>query len=200
MAFTDLATVKAALGIPTADTSKDARLAIWIAAANATVLGVFGLTATDETEYTDRITVDDDTTERLWLRRFPVLSVTSLLDGGETLTEGTDFFVDKDLGLLCKLGLASFFHVGRLDLVCVYRAGWAAVPADLASAATLIAIEWYNLAPKAGLESERIGQYGYTIAATQSSVAGAGAGAFGIPVAAEMILAQYRRPTVVWPN
>jgi hypothetical protein len=186
---TSLAAVKALLGIPASDTSKDAMLTILVDAANRTVLDVFGLTSAAVTSYTDRIDVDDDSTAILLTRRWPLVAVTSVTEQGAVLASSK--YSSNELGAIKLLTTGRFWAYGRESVVVVYTAGWSSVPADLAYAAGLIAAFGFNTAPKVGLQSERIGQYSYTLGSDSS--ASSGTGGFGIPPEAERILASWRR-------
>lgn len=193
--FTTLAAVKAALGILATDTTRDLAITQIVQAANKTVLNIFGLTTSEITTYTDYIEVDDETTPSLFTRRWPVVSMTSVTEAGSVLAS-TEYRV-RDFGEVKLLGSGRFWACGRESVVLVYTAGWSVVPDDLVWAATLIALHAFNTAPKAGLKSEKIGQYAYDLGGASIAGADGGGGGFGIPPEAERILAEYRRPFVV---
>lgn len=197
MAFVTLAEAKAALGIPTSETSRDVALTAAVAAANAALLGIFGLTSDAVTAYEDELDVDDESTTSIWLSRWPVVEVTSITDDGETIDVA-------DVKLWGEMGNISFrarptrsrrYWTQGVGTVAVsYTAGWSTVPDALKTAGLVIALHSFNTAPKAGLRAERIGAYSYELGG--ASVAGGqdGGGGFGIPPEAERILASYRRP------
>ncbi|MBU6287605.1 MAG: hypothetical protein KGS10_05530 [Chloroflexi bacterium] len=203
MSFTDLTTLKGMLGIPAADTSRDVYLQLLVDMADQVVLDVFGLSSTAVTSYTDKIDILDDDLDTVWTSRWPVVAVTSYVEDGDALVEGTDFSVSPTgaLKLLDEYStpppaprLTRFYSVGREVLVVTYTAGWTgAPPADLRYAATLIAAYAFNTAQRAGLGGERIGQYSYTLAGGATGSGSGGPGGFGIPPEAERILASYRR-------
>lgn len=187
----DLATLKGMLGIPLTDTTRDTFLTMLVNFANKSILDVFNLTSAAVTSYTDRIDVDDDTTPALWTRRWPLVAVTSVTEA--TVLLDSTVYRGTEEGLIKLLGWNRYFSCGRDAVVVVYTAGWASNPADLVYAAGLIAVHGFNTAPRAGLQSEKIGQYSYQLGG--ASVAGGqdGGGGFGIPPEAERILASYKR-------
>lgn len=203
MAFTSVATLKAYIGIPSADTSRDVYLAALVDFANAELCAFFGLTTDAPTTYVDRIDVADSVdveTWQLWTRRYPVISITSVAEGSATLTSGTDYSLALDFGLVKRLGDLSAWSLGREEVVVTYVAGFATVPGDLAHAAALIAVQAYNTAARSGLRSETIGQYKYELGGASVAGGAGGGGGFGIPPEAERVLAKWRRPFVATPN
>jgi hypothetical protein len=189
--FTTLTAIKAVLGIPATDTTRDTLLQLLAQAANKSILDVFGLTSSEITSYTDYVEVDDDTTPVLFTRRWPVVSVTSITEAGAVLA-ASEYRV-RDDGEIKLRGSGRFWACGRDSVQIVYTAGWSIVPDDLVWAATLIAVHAFNTAPKAGLQSERIGQYAYELGGASVAGGEGGGGGFGIPPEAERILANYRR-------
>lgn len=188
--FVTLATLKAFLGIPVADTTRDAMLQVLVDAANQQILDILNLSSTTVTAYQDRIDVDDESTPILMTRRWPVVAVSQVTENG-TVVDPTTYSVNE-LGALKILG-TRFWGYGREAVVVDYTAGWAgSPPADLAYAAMLIAAFGSNTAGKAGLDSETIGQYSYRMGGGASGGSG-GSGGFGIPPEAERILASWRR-------
>lgn len=202
MGFTDLATLKGMLNIPTSDTSRDSYLTMLVNAANKQILDVFQLDSTDPTAYTDKVSFDDDSTPAFFTQRWPVLAVATVTELGTVVQSSQYSF--NDLGLILRLTgflganrywRGAFWQSGRESVVIDYTAGWATgtIPADLIYAATLMAAYSFNTAPKAGLSSEQIGQYSYQLGAgAVGSGSGAGGG-YGIPPEAERILANYAR-------
>lgn len=185
-----LASLKAVLGIPTADTTRDVALQLIVDATNARVLAELGLTSVSVTAYEDRIDVDDDTTAILLLRRIPLVAITQVTEFGVVLDPSL-YRADLEAGAVRLLG-HRFWGCGRDSVVVSYTAGWSGSPdAGLAYAAMLIAVFAANTASRAGLDSETIGQYSYRLSGGAS--ASAGEGGFGIPPEAERILASWRR-------
>lgn len=192
MAFCSLATLKEMLGIPAADTSRDAFLTLLCGAADRQVLAILGLTSTASTTYVDKIDIDDEQTEAIFTRSWPVIAMTSVVEAGSTLA-ASEYSV-TDYGLVKRLTDGWYWAHGRESIVLTYTAGWTGSPPDdLVYAATLIAAHSFNTGPRSGLRAERIGQYSYELGG--ASVAGGtdGGGGFGIPPEAERILASWRR-------
>jgi hypothetical protein len=200
MPFCSLSDLKSILRIPAGDTSRNTELQLYVDAANAHLYGIFGISDSGPTSYTDRITVREDDVSDVWTRRWPVISVSSVTCAGVALS-ATAHTV-SDTGLIQLLGQFSIFPVGVESVVVTYSAGFSPgdpALAELRLAALQIAAFNANTSPKIGLGGERIGQYSYT---QGSSAAGGnlGEGAFGIPPAAERALAKWTRGMQVWPN
>jgi len=72
------------------------------------------------------------------LSRWPVVTLTSLTENGEALTEGTDFRVDYKSGQVLRLGVDATFVVPwqALPIVVTYSAGYATIPLDVQDAVT----------------------------------------------------------------
>lgn len=127
---------------------------------------------------------------RVWLRQRPVIEVTSVSADGYALdnTSGDAWTLDPDTGeLLWGNGFddprfAPRFARGSRNIEVVYSAGFDPIPEAVATAAILTA-KW--LADRTGasgaFQSERIGDYSYTLA-TQAGL---------LPDAAEVMLASY---------
>lgn len=188
--FTTVANLKALLGIPTSDTTQDTLLTLLVAAANRVVLDIFGLTSAASTAYTDKIDIDDSSTAIVMTRKYPLISVTSVTELGEALA-ATEYSSNEH-GAVKLLGDLRYWAYGRESVVIVYEAGWTTVPDDLVYATTLIAAYGYNTAARAGLASEKIGQYSYELSSGAGANIGA-SGGFGIPPEAERILSSWRR-------
>lgn len=193
-AFLELTTLKALMRIPTADTTRDVELQIYVDAANAHLYQLFGgLTAATVTSYTDRLTVDDWNTNALWTRRWPVLSSPAAAVVSAGATVDTSLYRLDDLGLLRLLEGGNFWPFGIDQVVVTYSAGFATTDpalAELKMAAAHIAIYQANTFSHAGLRRESIGEYEYE-QNDGASGGGDGSGGFGIPTVAERILANW---------
>jgi hypothetical protein len=199
--FTDLATVKAALGIT--GTESDVVLQAIVDGANAEMLRFFYLTDCGPTQYTSAYDVVDDV-GGIWLQQYPVISVDSVSVDG-TVQDAATYYLDSRVGdfghLRRKFGgsisAPACWPVGPRVVSVTHTAGWAGgtPPADLQRAATLLAIYDWNTGVKQGFQSERIGQYSYTLGSAASVGQGfGGAGAGGYPAPVARILAGYKRP------
>lgn len=204
MAFLDLATLKLRLRIPTADTSQDALLTGLVDSVNNEMLGLFYLDDCPTQSYTVKYDILDPV-PGFWLRQYPVRSITTVTVDG-TLQDADTYYLDERpdtvMGSLRrKRGGAtagfSDWPTGPQVVEVVHTAGWAGgvVDAALTGAAVAIAVWLYNVEPKTGLESERIGQYAYKLASASS---GMGASAGGMPAGAARVLAQWKRPFAEW--
>ena len=205
--FTTLAKVKEELRIPAADTTHDARLTTIVAGVNAYFFGLFQLTDTDPTSYTETYDVLDFGTEGFWLVQYPVVLATGVtevkFDG--TVQDADTYYLGRPrpMGLLCfktSAGAPFSLPCGRQHIEVTHTAGWAAGDEHLVAlcgAATILAAYRFNTGgSKLGLDSEKIGQYSYKLAA---GVAGAGVGAGGsgrgyLPPDVSLILGGLIRP------
>jgi hypothetical protein len=124
-------------------------------------------------------THDGKNLPRLWLRRPPIDSVTSVTINGEALdnTNSDAWGFNAETGELWRgqgrddLRYATTFPAGRQNVVVEYTGGYAAVPGDVVEA-TLLAIKalYDRRAASGTYSSEKIGDYSYTL----NTAAGAG--------------------------
>lgn len=194
MSFTTRDRVKLALGIPSADTTHDAYIDDLVEEANAQLLAVFQLSQCDPLQYTRTYDIHDSSTEAFWLTPHPVVTVDEVKYSDTTQTL-TDFYLRNptQMGLLSIIGNGIYFPFGRQAVEVTHTAGWATVPAELRRAGTVLAVHGFNTDGKIGYDSERIGQYQYTLGA----VGGAEGGAVspgGWPSAVQRALANHLRP------
>lgn len=194
MSFTTLTAVKNALGIPAADTSKDAQLQPLVDSANAELLAFFGLTQCDAQQYTNKYDTWDSTTDDLWLSPYPVVSVDSV-SFDAVAVNAADYYLSRPTSFGQLSMLERSFPFGRQRIEVTHTAGWAPgdVPADLQRAGTLLAIHAFNTDARAGYDSEKIGQYSYKMGPAAAGAAGDGGGG-AYPPSVSRILAFYRRP------
>lgn len=82
--------------------------------------------------------------EKLLLSRRPIVSVTSVVEDGETLT-GAEYEIDAASGILLRLENDEPACWSWSKIVVVYVAGWATVPDDLKLAASKLASEIYTV-------------------------------------------------------
>lgn len=98
----------------------------------------------------------DGGSDRIFTRWKPIVTVTSIIDNGITLTEGTDFFVYKEIGALRRYG-AIWGRPGLwgtsfpMSVTVTYTAGMSAtvdaVPHDIKLAALLWVHEMWATGP-----------------------------------------------------
>jgi len=138
MALTTHHRVKEYLGIKADDISKDAILAEFVERISATISTrcqrVFEFES-GITEYYD----GDGAMSQLTVRRYPIVSVTSLYDdpdrvyGSATLIAATEYTVDKGWGVIQLDGFR--FLKGLQNVKVVYDGGYRVIPQDLERAA-----------------------------------------------------------------
>ena len=204
MPFCELADVKAALRIPDADTTHDARLQQLIDATEAELLGMFHLDQVATQAYTNLYDFFDHDEEGVWLRQYPVVTVTEVkIDG--VVQDLTQWYRRRpaNLGFLAAQynGKVIYMPLGRQRLEVTHEAGWAGgvVDASLQMAAVSIVMARWNVDPHLGFDSERIGQYGFTLGVGGAGGVTASTGGLftdGIPVSARRALSQWVRPFV----
>ncbi len=132
---------------------------------------------------TERRHGDDGT--RMLLREYPVASVTSVTVDGVAIPaqvggSGNGWFLDGD----CIELIGYTFGAGRNNVVIVYSAGWATVPADLAQAVI-------QLVALAFTDADHIGKSSMTVGSDSATFNG------GAQLAnASAIIERYARPVV----
>ena len=140
--LTTLATVKDWLGIPSGDTSKDARLSRLITSSSARIVGWLGrgiLSASYSETYSGVGNA------RLGLRNYPVIAIASLTVDGVTVPAAsgsppaggyTVAHVGSPVVTGAFINLSGYcFTRGADNVAPVYTAGYATVPADIEQAA-----------------------------------------------------------------
>ena len=180
MSFTTTTRVKTILGIPAGITQQDVKIGYMVAYANQQMLDEMDLESLDQS-YDETLDVDTAATNSLKLQHTPVISVAALTNS-DSLVDSDDYYV-KD-GWIRLIGIGAYFTGGRQTVEITYRAGYAAVRADMELCADIMAVEDFNRGPKAGLQSERIGEYTYAMAK-------ANAGPYSTTV--DKILSKYRK-------
>lgn len=171
MSLTSLTRVKNQLGIPAGVTAHDAILNNLITEANDAILDMIGLPAgLTSATYNEVYDVESEHSDRLRLRRYPILSVGALtvLDTAWTVTgawKDRDIYIeDADAGWIRTLPANKFFGQGKQTVEITYSAGYDAVPGVLQKAASDLVVYAFNVGGKIGLQGERIGSYSYTLA------------------------------------
>jgi hypothetical protein len=128
---------------------------------------------------------------RIWLRRRPVASVTSLTIDGTLIdnTGGDAYDFDPDTGEFWRgpnQGGSRFnspFPTGKRGVVVVYVGGYDPIPADVKQATIIVAKHLADASRTPGTyKSESIGDYSYTLGDLTAN---------GLPGAAEALLAKY---------
>jgi hypothetical protein len=161
--LTDLATVKSELNITNGDT--DALLRGYISRASAAAASYCNRVFPVET-ITDEIWTHRDPTpgrivgkfEPLTLSRFPVTSVTSVVENSITLVDRTDFRVDYDKGQLIRLGTAGVPTLWPVTLIAAtYAAGYETIPGDVVDAVIrMVKNRWFMRGRDASLRQQNV--------------------------------------------
>jgi hypothetical protein len=176
----DLATVKSQLNVT--GNSQDAKLALWISQASAAAM-----------QFCNRVFVEEVVEEQfrldhmkleLVLSRYPV-TVLTVTEGPDTLTAGTDYEVDRSLGLLARLHHDRRCHWSRCKTVVRYSAGYETVPNDLQRAVVLL-VNHFRATTTITWNQHRV-QHGETAVTMQDVPTG-----FDLPPEARALLAQFR--------
>lgn len=172
---------KRALGIPSAVTLHDDFLDILLDVADQEVLAFTGQAAlTSSTVVDEGYDITNDSTTEVVLRNFPVISVSAVKVGGSTLA-ATSWYVDSNTGVIRLQDSAGFFTSGTQEVKVSYTYGFSTIPADLSHAATLVVVSHFNRSRHAGMSSEGVGSYRYTM------------DSHAFPRGAASILSRYRR-------
>lgn len=166
------AEIKRALGIPTADTSRDTDIAYAEAAAVAYVERATGRYFGEPREFIQYF--DGAQTAALYLDEPPLVDIYgALLDpfevasrAGATWTAAETDTYDIDGARV--IAVDSVWASGSRNLRVTYTAGYEAgtEPADIRAAVLALAVAMFREQDAAGLQSESIGGYSYSLATT----------------------------------
>lgn len=178
--LTSTARCKRVLGIPAGVTVHDALLDDLIDVGEQAVVAYCGMAALTSTTVTETYDIEAAGTGELRLRGFPVSSVQAVVCSGSTL-QATQWYVDNRPGIVRLTPLGYYFPQGRQRVAVTYTYGYTSPPADLQHAATLITVAEFNRARHAGLSSEGMSGYRYSVDDS------------ALPAAALSILARYVR-------
>lgn len=179
MALTTLARLKAHLGITT--NTDDVKLENILEGSSAFVEQWFnnvGRAIAKVVGQTDLI--DGRDSPRIFTRFRPIITVTSVHEDQNqdfipaSLLDPDTFRVYKEIGMI-KLahinprreffhGPHAFFFWGTQNIQVIYDAGFEVVPQDIQQAIVMIAAAFRGQAGREDKKSERLGDYGYTLA------------------------------------
>ena len=182
--FASSTAIKRMLGIPSTVTTHDDAISDLLDAVDQIVLDELNLSAAASTTYTDKLDVNYNGQTMINTTKRPVLTVAALTVGGSAYVEGTDYKIDKSLGMITLMPMGNFLPVGREKVEITYTAGFSSVPADLIYAGNLIACSMFNQQSHVGFASEKAGSYTYSL--------GKGVGS-SIPSLASRILNKHRK-------
>jgi hypothetical protein len=159
MDLTTLADVKAFLGIATEETAEDEKLTILIGTASAQIEGYCGRSFGIQ-DIADELQ-DGNGTSTLELDVTPIISVAALSIDGQAVDLGEvrvypQFiaFPDSDVWDARLRGYSRIFPAGRQNVKVSYRAGYAAVPRDIADACKSQVAFLQNTINRQGIISE----------------------------------------------
>lgn len=156
--------IKRILGIPAANTMQDVYLGELADAVDGLMLEYCGVAAlTAVTGLTQTFDIDDGQTE-IMLGSFPVSGVDSVVDSGATMAESA-WYLESRTGAVRLTGSGSFFTAGKQTVVVTYDAGYSAGPRlnALVHAAGVWAVALFNAGRHAGMRSEGVSGYRYTL-------------------------------------
>lgn len=197
MALLELSDLKDHLEIT--DSSEDSKLQDIVDSIDPYVKGYLQRDI-EETTYTSEL-YDGPGQSELVLKNYPIISVSSVIiyttsyDSVtlEERSDGTDgyFIKDSESGILCRINL---WPRGRGIIEVTYTAGYSTIPSDITLACKLIGEYFYTMDGTAGIRSESLGSYSYSLA----SGIGDMYGDIGIPdVRIKALLSRYRRKVVI---
>ena len=183
----DANTVKSMLGIPTSITRYDTAISETLRATEQILADEIGLDDFVESTYTDKIDIDYIGVNEVSLSFAPVISVAGVTISKELQVDGTDYVINKKLGMIKLLPFYTYFPTGREVVEVTYTAGYATtsdIPSDLKYAGHLICCSLFNQQAHVGFQSERAGNYSYNLGNSKGST---------IPEMARRILGKHRR-------
>lgn len=191
--FTTAARIKAHVGIPAGVTQHDARIGYAVDAVDSILLPLLGLDpitgSVTQQWYSDRIDIEGPDEDRVGLAHYPLVagSIAAVTNDGTALAT-TDWYTRDKVGEVVLTGDGSFFAEGKQKVVVTYQAGYPSVPGALSLAGDAIGAWVFNQLPKAGFESERIGEVGYSARGN-----GGGMDESDLPPMIRRLIAGYRR-------
>ena len=178
MAFTTVDDVKAILNIPSTVSQWDTLLTTIVGMVDSEIIGLIGHNI-DSTDYVEKYDIDSGTQNELVLNQFPVISVTYVTDAGGTI-DTANYYTDLEAGVIRLSNMGSFFTAGRQQVEVSYTAGYAATPADLSYAASVLCVQHFNISRHAGIKKGIIGNYQFELKGD-------------LPAEVSRIIARYRR-------
>ena len=116
-----LAEMRAFLNIPTAQTGKDDLLVTLLDAYNGKIENYLGVTMINSTYTTEKY--DGNNTDSLFLKHYPIVSVSELIIGDDTLT-ASDFVIYDEGYLKIDSDDYSIFTKDVQNISITYIAGW----------------------------------------------------------------------------
>lgn len=171
-ALTTLAKAKDICDIATATTTYDTFLTKMINSATSAIENICGKRRFKSTTYTNE-RYDGNGADKLYLRHYPIISVSALTIDNESQSEATDYDdydghwiepVIQGVKLEGCLYRVDKWNFGWQNVKITYTAGYATIPYDLDLACQLTVRGFYNIKKNSeSKKSETIGRYSYTI-------------------------------------
>ncbi len=141
----------------------------------------------------DEITLDSNGGTRLFLPELPVISVSAVVEDGETLTEGTDYKLGQH-GILHRIGGAKW-PTGIQIVTVTYTHGYSTLPDDIVSVCTRAASRAYQAGLRAaddeallGVQTKTLGDFSVGYASEQGG--GSGEGVMGASAARLLLMSE----------
>lgn len=181
--LTSTARVKRVLGIPTGMTLHDTYIGELADAVDQLVLDYCSQPTLTWGSFTDSFDIELQGQNEVMLPRFPVYEVTSVADADETLAT-TAWYLEPRTGAVRLKNAGASFTAGKQKVVVSYTAGHTASSPGLntlAHAASVWAAALFNAGRHAGMSSEGMGAYRYSLDAE------------GVPAPIRSMLAGYIR-------
>ena len=118
MALSAVSDVEKVLGVDLSSSDETNVTNVFIPAADAAIENYVGYSLNYEASIAEEI--DGNADDSIYLKRIPIVSVTSIVEDGVTLTEGNDedYVVYKQLGLVKRTGL-QYWSAQRLQNIVV---------------------------------------------------------------------------------
>ncbi len=199
--MTNLATVKAELGLTTVDADRDGVLTRYLSACSVAIESYCNRSFAPSQARVDTFLPINDTPSSmldqglhpLQLTEYPVISVASVTENGAPLQEGADFIVDAPTGLVSRLDQeGNPCRWQATEIVVTYTAG-DAIPTDVVDAC----IEFVKFRYFARTRDPGVTRVNVPGVYEASYLWGTGPGGPGdLPAAVEAKISRYRVPVV----
>ena len=124
MALSTVSDVEKVLGVDLSSSDETNVTNVFIPAADAAIENFVGYSLNYEASLSE--TIDGNADDSIYLKRVPIVSITSIVEDGVTLTEGNDedYVVYKQLGLVKRTGLQYWSSQRLQNIAVTYNAGY----------------------------------------------------------------------------
>lgn len=141
----------------------------------------------------DDVTFDGHGGTKLFLPELPVVSVSEVVEDGETLVEGTDYQLGAH-GILHRLG-GDVWAAGFQNITVTYTHGYSTIPDDIVDVCTRAAARVYQMALRSaedegvpGVASKQLGDF--SVSYSSASGGGVGEGVMGASAARVLLMSE----------